>query len=553
MTDYPSSVTSAAAQVADLIAKARALSGHDAVQAAAIAVEAGAIARAAGLHEAQIDAQLIEGQMRANLMGDVATGLDLLKSALLSAEALGDRHRACTALSHIGLVYDYIGDYAQALEHQARALQLAESLADLPLRGSALRAIGVTASKSGDAQLGLRYYEQALVLAKQSNDVLGAVKLLNNIGINLKNLGQLAESQEVIERALAMSPGLGDHILCGLLNNYAETLIRRGDLPAAQQAVERAHVAATTAGYVRGIINAVKSKARLTLLAGDPAAARDQAEAALVHAKDINERSAVAECLELLVDCCKQLQDPAAALAYAEERFAIEREIHESEVTRRLKGMEALHELSRARREADELRSQKEELGRAYRELSIMHDALQAADREKSRLMQELERQSNEDALTGLFNRRFVDQYLQRELARTRRQNRAMAVAMGDIDHFKRINDRWSHAAGDTTLRRIAELMRSQVRAFDVVARYGGEEFVIILADADLVVAKAVCEKLRAAIAALTWPEFDSNHRVTISFGVAGDPGEITYDRLLANADEALYRAKAAGRNCVRE
>jgi diguanylate cyclase (GGDEF)-like protein len=538
--------------VITLLAKARALTTTDARQAAQVAAQAAALARASGRTAEAIDAELVQGQMLATMQGDVAGGLAILKGALACADEQGDRRRASEAESYIGFVYDYLGDYRPALEHQLRALQLAEQVGDALLMSVALRTIGVTASKSGDAELGLRYYERSLALSESCGDLAGAAKVLNNIGINLKNLGRLAESRRVLERALEIADALrGGLILGGLLNNYAETLIRLGDLAAATDAVEKALTESRAVGYVRGEVNALKTLSRLLLLKGSAHAARQRGEAALARSNQTQERSAVAECLEVLVDCCKTLGDHAAALEHAEARYAIQKEIHDSEVTRRLKALETLHDLERTRREADLLRAQKDELARAYRELSAMHDALRIADEEKSRLMAELERRSNEDALTGLFNRRYLDQRLQEELLRARRQRRALCVAMADIDHFKKINDTWSHAAGDLTLRRVAALLRSTVRAFDLVARYGGEEFVVVLTDTDLDTARTICEKLRAGVASLTWPELAEGHVVTLSVGLAQDTGDVAYDRLLALADHALYRAKAAGRDCV--
>ncbi len=166
-------------------------------------------------------------------------------------------------------------------------------------------------------------------------------------------------------------------------------------------------------------------------------------------------------------------------------------------------------------------------------------------------LLDQLERQTYEDALTGLANRRRLDQRLADEFALALRHGRPLAVAMADLDNFKTVNDRFSHAVGDAALRATAKLLCAQVRHTDLVARFGGEEFVIVLVETDAEAALRVCEKLRAAVANHGWSAIHPGIALTISIGVCADTTLPTYDRMLALADRNLYSAKAAGRNRV--
>jgi diguanylate cyclase (GGDEF)-like protein len=122
---------------------------------------------------------------------------------------------------------------------------------------------------------------------------------------------------------------------------------------------------------------------------------------------------------------------------------------------------------------------------------------------------------------------------------------------MADLDHFKAVNDRYSHAVGDAALRAIAKLLSAQVRHTDLVARFGGEEFVIVLVETDSAAAARVCEKLRAAVAQHNWAAIHPGMSITISIGICADTTVPAYDRMLAQADRNLYMAKAAGRNRV--
>ncbi len=168
------------------------------------------------------------------------------------------------------------------------------------------------------------------------------------------------------------------------------------------------------------------------------------------------------------------------------------------------------------------------------------------------RLVNRLQHLSQHDSLTGLLNRRAIAQCLAREAHRLQRFNEPFSVLLVDIDHFKRINDLLGHAAGDEVLRQVAQTLMEQGREVDRVARYGGEEFCVLLPHTEHEGALQAAERLRAAVHAreITW--HDETLGVTISTGVAcaTDPTE-PMDALLRRADEALYRAKAQGRNRV--
>jgi diguanylate cyclase (GGDEF)-like protein len=156
------------------------------------------------------------------------------------------------------------------------------------------------------------------------------------------------------------------------------------------------------------------------------------------------------------------------------------------------------------------------------------------------------------DALTGCFNRRYLDERMREEVSRSRRSGNPLAVIIADIDHFKRINDTFGHAGGDEVLRGTARILREEVRdRIDWVARLGGEEFVVLLPEATLEAARAVAERMRLALQAAVFVHGDEGIRITSSFGVAALAAEDTAESLLARADRMLYRAKEADRNIV--
>jgi diguanylate cyclase (GGDEF)-like protein len=169
-------------------------------------------------------------------------------------------------------------------------------------------------------------------------------------------------------------------------------------------------------------------------------------------------------------------------------------------------------------------------------------------------LARELRHQASTDALTGASNRRSLMERLKIEFERVQRHPELHCSLLAiDLDHFKQINDRHGHAAGDAVLRHVTELMRQDTRQVDVVARSGGEEFTLLLPDTGIEAALALAERLRKRLEATPAPWGEHGIVVTASIGVSAVVDvDISPDDALARADQALYKAKDAGRNLVR-
>jgi diguanylate cyclase (GGDEF)-like protein len=185
-----------------------------------------------------------------------------------------------------------------------------------------------------------------------------------------------------------------------------------------------------------------------------------------------------------------------------------------------------------------------QELDRANRE----KERLIAALGERSRV---LERESQEDPLTGIANRRCFTQRLAAEIEVARAAGNPLTLAVGDLDHFKIVNDRLGHAVGDEVLRESAALMRELCRSSDLVARIGGEEFALILPGMPRSAAITFCEKMRLAVESHEWRRVHPHLRVTLSIGLSQWDGRADAAELLQSADTHLYRAKREGRNRV--
>ena len=155
------------------------------------------------------------------------------------------------------------------------------------------------------------------------------------------------------------------------------------------------------------------------------------------------------------------------------------------------------------------------------------------------------------DPLTRLHNRRHFDEQAATAFAQARRYSRPLTAMMCDVDHFKQINDRFTHAVGDNVLKLVAAILQSNTRSSDIVARYGGEEFAVIFTESQASETQALAERIRERIEAHPWDEVEHGLRVTISIGMDSDTSRASVGAMLAAADERLYDAKRAGRNRV--
>ena len=207
------------------------------------------------------------------------------------------------------------------------------------------------------------------------------------------------------------------------------------------------------------------------------------------------------------------------------------------------------------RRRAGRLEDMVEQRTRDLREHA---ERLRESGQEKSLLLERLRKQSEafermalEDALTGVGNRRSLDTELQLAFARSARSRRALCFALFDVDQFKQINDRYSHAAGDKALVAVAHALRDALDGAGMLARWGGEEFAVLFERVPLERARSICEAMRQRVEEIDCSEYAPGWTLSVSGGLAERDGALRHEALVARADELLYEAKRAGRNRV--
>ncbi|HEX2202826.1 MAG TPA: diguanylate cyclase, partial [Longimicrobium sp.] len=406
-----------------------------------------------------------------------------------------------------------LGEYAEALAYHERALALKREVGDWPGEGISLVNVGASHEHLGDLERALVCYAEALELARRTGERYTEADALRNLGEVRRKQGDHARAMEHLAEALEVCRG------AGLRQVEADARIALG---------------------------------RTLASAGDIEGGLAQLDRALEGAREIQARVHVYEAHRALSELHERRGDLGEALRHFKAFHEAEDEVFSADAEKRIQGLLVQAEMERSQREAELLRVKNDELTAANR-------ALREADEEKARLLAQLRRQAEalerlarEDALTGLSNRRHVDERLALEWERARRFGRDLTVVMADLDHFKEVNDRFSHAAGDAVLRALGRLLRERTRGIDVVGRYGGEEFVLLLVETPPEKAERFCEKLRAAVEAHDWDAVHPGVRVTMSLGLSGDLSVESPEALLAAADAKLYEAKRAGRNRVR-
>ncbi len=515
---------------------------------------------------------------------DLQTALGDALDALSRFESLGDTKGKEDASNLLGVVYSELGELDEALKHFLARYHLCAGRGDEG-EVEALLNLGYVHDYLGNRVEALAYYLKGWGVCAACGDKEGERLLLNNIGYSHYQLGQYQEALEHYRKAVATEATPTPYVHALLLENVALVLEKLGDLEGALEHQQQSLDLREAQGDKRGVSYSLDSLGTIYGALGE----KDQAQACLERALDlkqtIGDQRGEAETLLLLgTSALEGAQGERAlpllqraletagrvgsqdtrhrahqALAQAlktQGRFEEALEHHErySEVkeqvvnetsSRTLGRLRVQFETEQAEREREIYRLKNVELARANAELQNLNAQM-------AELLEQLERQAKEDALTGLYNRRYADLRLQEEFLRARRFGHALSVALLDIDNFKRVNDTFSHAVGDEVLRTVAGLFRAALRETDLVARYGGEEFVLLLPETAAQDAVTVCDKLRRRVEAYPWSTVAPGLEVTLSIGVSDELCVPTYEKLVALTDGKLYEAKRSGRNQVR-
>lgn len=473
-----------------------------------------------------------------------------LLEARVAAQIRGAAWIVACLSRRLAWVYDFAGDDVAAIEMIDEARTAFAALGDNEGLARTLSNMGVIWMRRRELVGAGRALDEALALADCTGVPMERARVRMNLGHLCELLGNYERGQQLLEEGYELAVSVGHPAQTVALLNLARLQLAQGFTDESTRTLDRAHDLITASNHlgriegllVRGQIasrerrhtDAVRFLEEGIETAASTGALREEKElweamcAARAAAHDFQRAYEATQRVSALDDRLRRERAMLQAVTTVERRAA-----------------------ERAQREAEIARANELALRETLTRLEHTQRELERANNDKDTLLAELHRQTREDALTGLLNRRALDTELERECTRAERYARPLALALLDVDNFKQINDTWSHATGDAVLVTVARCLRDARRQSDVVARLGGEELVMLFPETTPAQAMAVCEGLRARLDAVDWSALGIPIKVTASFGVsvfhAGDSGAA----LLQRADSAMYAAKRGGKDQV--
>lgn len=472
-------------------------------------------------------------------------GFEQALEAAALFEADGDPYGLATVQNILGCYYYSFGQYDTMLEHLRAAHTIADGLGDLRMQALCLHNMGTACDKTGDYEESVRLYENARVVWSELRDEIWYWITTSHMSLALTMSGRPEEARPYAEEAVRNVATLEHYGVVDVRLNLATTYLALSEFGLAQGQIDAAEALCT------GELNP-HAQSTVFLLRGDLEARRGNREGSKLALKEAHARAVrhktsetMARILRLLAQNARESAAFEEACGYLEEFIAFRETVFTEGVESRSRSYQTIHRVEWTQREAALVRQQNDEL-------QLLNKRLVATLAEKDALHAEMTRQAVTDELTGISNRRHVMEFGRREFERYRRLEAPLAVVMLDIDHFKSINDRFGHAAGDEVLRAIAGCIGDAVRTIDAYGRWGGEEFCVVLPGASAETARRIAERIRSAIAERGYGDILAPGGVTASCGVAGvNAGHRSLDELLGDADRALYDAKHGGRDRV--
>ena len=462
-------------------------------------------------------AQLIQADVLGRIGKHTASG-QLIREIIAWAEEHNDTRLLARSHRMMAMFYDSIGDAPSAWQNALRAVELLDDTASERLRAEHLFGLGMALHRTSAFEEARNRYSAALKLAERTGDVHLRLKVMNNLAWLEDDAGDYRRSAEIGERMTAFAAEHRVVLDAGCLDTIAHAELMLGEYAEAERTLQPIlddqHLERRE---TEGLAEALRTAAEAQRLQGNLERAQTTLDRCMRLCEDrslgLNRVEAMEEQANLYASQGNYQKAYRQHIAFHLADVALraaEREANSRTLQAVFETMEARHE------------------GQRFRELA------------------------HRDPLTGLLNRRFVDAELPAMLGAAVDAGTELAIGLLDLDHFKRVNDTYSHAVGDQVLSQLAGLLNEAAassRPIGLAARMGGEEFMLVLSG-DLLGERF--EALRKRVEAHAWGRIAQGLTVTISIGVTRmRPGRVTQAALLGRADRFLYIAKNAGRNKV--
>ncbi len=493
------------------------------------------------------------------------------------AEALDDPLLQSRALMLHGTLEAEQSNIAAALEwfHQAR--QLLEVHGESGELARINNAIGVAHNFTHNYERARHYYEEALRLARASGEVVIEITALGNLALTVSEIEGPEAGLALHREALALAKARGDlQVVANQEGNICQRLLQSGDPEAAREACLSALAMATEQRMSRTVAGVQMTLGDISRSQGDLRGAVAHYDAALTEAAgvvprvELTLRRQLAETHDALGEALPALRHLQAMVSLREELDARERqrEVEELEMRYRVEQRERQLEVLTLDAALQEARLRQRTLmlvatgaalllaslaallaWRGYRIEVQMEKKLTARNESLEAALKQISHMARTDPLTGLWNRRAFEEMAAREMERAARNGEPLALAMADIDHFKPLNDRHGHSAGDDVLKEVAAMLQAALRDVDMVCRWGGEEFLCLLPASDKAAARRAMDQVRRQLAVRPLEVDGESFTVTMTYGIAAVHGDLK--AAIAAADAAMYEGKRAGRNRI--
>ncbi len=484
--------------------------------------------------------------------GDLESAWDRLNAALETGRRYQMPELIAESSNCLAGVYRNMGNTNNALNHLENAQKIYESLHQIESLTPLKLNIGFLLQDLGRHDEAISYFYGALQTLKEYPNPIRQLEAQGNLAVSYTALGKYKEAVALLEKVIEVAKhhDLKQHQIRNLVN-LGEAIAKQGKnhqaLRILYQALQMLEDGLTPEGKIFCLLNIAKVQQKMK----DYKDALDSLLEAKEIAIELKFIPVQAQIAHAEYEIHKMQKNSEAALEAFERYHKVheQQRQHNAEQELRLFTLERDFEKTVAEAEISRLKTV---------ELAQLLERVQESDRAKAQLLEELgvktqqlEVMVKQDSLTGVHNRRFLEQVLELEFQKAQLNDDLLSLALLDLDNFKSINDQFSHHVGDQVLCTVGQLMRNCVRAKDVAARYGGEEFVLALPKASLEQAQVICERLRKSIEEYPWDEIHPRLKVTASIGIAVNSEVQNHEKLLQLADEQMYRAKRNGKNRV--
>lgn len=496
-------------------------------------------------------------------LGNYNLALEKHQEALKLNQEMGDSSAIARSYNNLGLVYKKIGDYDKALEYNLESLALERDHHNRGGIAQSLCNIGNLYFEMSDFPSSLEYYQESLLLYEELDDYEGMADILNNMGIVYDEESKYDVALDYYLNSLDYELELKNKTgIATTSNNIGLTYYNVGLYDKALEYLNWSLNLTLEIGEKYGVANSYLNLGKTRFAMGDLSKALNQTRNGLSIATQIEAPDLMMAAYNQLAEIYTELKQFGKAL----ENYKLydnQREILFYQGRDKFTLIQAQFDLQQMQKEVDELHYKV----RLYWIIIIVlvgmillimlfsfiirNNIRNKEIRKQEQINKQLIELAQTDHLTNLANRRGMLDKIQYEKYRFERSGKAFSLIMGDIDGFKRVNDQFGHECGDFVLSSLSNLFVSILRKQDIVGRWGGEEFILLLPETQLKEARSLAEKIRHRIEHNYFYYRGSEISITITFGVASFDQMEDIEKTIHRADEALYKGKRLGKNCV--